>query len=90
MTPPIDAAEFDAHKDLTTIITQYLCRNQDKGFSAKEIAQATGIEEAGVANAMLKLGLADITSKLAGRKKSFSIDDVTVDGVTYFRCRPLE
>jgi hypothetical protein len=25
--PPIDAAEFDAHKDLSTIIVQFLCRN---------------------------------------------------------------
>ena len=45
---PIDAAEFDAHRDLATIITQFLCRNRDKGFSAKEIAQATSISESDV------------------------------------------
>ncbi|MDQ3998810.1 MAG: hypothetical protein M3208_01155, partial [Thermoproteota archaeon] len=59
---PIDAAEFDAHKDVGTIITQFLCRNSDKGYSAKEIAQATGIAEANVNNAMLKLGLSDLAS----------------------------
>jgi len=32
---PIDAAEFDAHKDLGTIITQFLCKNPDRGFSAE-------------------------------------------------------
>ena len=40
---PIDAAEFDAHKEVGSIITQFLCRNSDKGYSAREIAQATGI-----------------------------------------------
>ncbi|MDQ4101413.1 MAG: hypothetical protein M3115_04415, partial [Thermoproteota archaeon] len=59
---PIDAAEFDAYKDVGTIIVQFLCRNSDKGFSAKEIAQATGISEANVNNSMLKLGLSDLVS----------------------------
>ena len=34
--PPIDAAEFDAYKDMSTIIVEFLCRNKDNGFSAKE------------------------------------------------------
>lgn len=83
---PIDAAEFDAYKDVGTIISQFLCRNSDKGYSAKEIAQATGISEAIVNNSMLKLGLSDLASAVAGRKKKFRIDDVTVNGITYYRC----
>ena len=86
MTPPIDAAEFDAHKDLASVINQYLCRDSDKGFSSKEIAQATGIMEADVVNAMLKLGLSDVANKLSGRKIKFRIEDVTVNGVVYYRC----
>jgi Fic family protein len=83
---PIDAAEFDAHKDVGSIITQFLCRNSDKGYSAKEIAQATGIAESTVNNAMLKLGLSDLASTIAGKKKSFRIEDVTINGITYYRC----
>ncbi|MDQ3884129.1 MAG: hypothetical protein M3239_01640 [Thermoproteota archaeon] len=83
---PIDAAEFDAHKDLGTIIGQFLCRNQDKGYSAKEIAQVTGISETDVNNAMLKLGLSDIAGAIAGRRKKFRIEDVTINGITYYRC----
>lgn len=83
---PIDAAEFDAHKDLATIITQFLCRNRDKGFSSQEIAQATGISEADVNGAMLKLGFSDIASMISGRKKTFRIEDVTMAGTTYYRC----
>ena len=86
MSPPIDAAEFDAHRDLSTIITQFLCRNRDKGFSAKEIAQATGIPEADVNSAMLKLGLSDIAGMISGRKKGSRIEDVTIGGTTYYRC----
>jgi Fic family protein len=86
VSPPIDAAEFDAHRDLATIITQFLCRNRDKGFSAKEIAQATGISEADVNSAMLKLGFSDIASMISGRKKSSRIEDVTINGTTYYRC----
>ena len=89
MTPPIDAAEFDAHKDLITIITQFLCRNKDKGFSAEEIAQSTGIAPADVGNAMLKLGLSDLASRLSGRKKQLVIEDVTVNGIVYYRCKSL-
>ena len=83
---PIDAAEFDAHKDLSTIITQFLCRNKDKGFSAKEIAQATGISENDVNNSMMKLSISDIASSISGRKKNFKIHDVTISGVIYYRC----
>lgn len=90
MTPPIDAAEFDAHKDLITIITQFLCRNKEKGFSAIEIAHSTGMSETDVVNAMLKLGLSDVASRLSGRKKNFEIEDVTVNGVIYYRCKSLE
>jgi hypothetical protein len=83
---PIDAAEFDAHKDVGTIITQFLCRNSDKGYSAKEIALATGIAEANVNNAMLKLGLSDLASAIAGKRKKLRIEDVTINGITYYRC----
>ena len=85
---PIDAAEFDAYKDVGTIISQFLCRNSDKGYSAKEIAQATGISEANVNSSMLKLGLTDLASAIAGKKKKFRIEDVTVNGITYYRCVP--
>jgi hypothetical protein len=37
---------------------------------------------------MLKLGLSDLASAVAGRKKKFRIDDVTVNGITYYRCIP--
>jgi DNA-binding transcriptional regulator GbsR (MarR family) len=83
---PIDAAEFDAHKDVGTIVTQFLCRNSDKGYSAREIAQATGLSEANVNNSMLKLGLSDLASAIAGKRKKFQIEDVTINGITYYRC----
>ena len=83
---PIDAAEFDAHKDVGTIVTQFLCRNSDKGYSAREIAQATGISETNVNNSMLKLGLSDLASAIAGKRKKFRIEDVTINGITYYRC----
>jgi DNA-binding transcriptional regulator GbsR (MarR family) len=83
---PIDAAEFDAHKDVGTIVTQFLCRNSDKGYSAKEIAQATGISEANINNSMVKLGLSDLASAISGKKKKFRIEDVTINGITYYRC----
>ena len=83
---PIDAAEFDAHKDVGTIISQFLCRNSDKGYSAREIAQATGLSEANVNNSMLKLGLSDLASAIAGKRKKFRIEDVTINGITYYRC----
>jgi DNA-binding MurR/RpiR family transcriptional regulator len=83
---PIDAAEFAAHKDLGTIIAQFLCRNQDKGYSAREIAQMTGISEADVNRAMLKLGLTDLASAIAGKRKKFRIEDATINGITYYHC----
>ncbi|HKH85210.1 MAG TPA: hypothetical protein VKA40_01560 [Nitrososphaera sp.] len=83
---PIDAAEFDAHKDVGTIVTQFLCRNSDKGYSAREIAQATGLSEANVNNSMLKLGLSDLANAIAGKRKKFRIEDVTINGITYYRC----
>lgn len=86
MSPPIDAAEFEAHKDLSTIITQFLCRNKDKGYSALEIAKATGISEKDVNNAMLKMGFADIAGAVSGRRRKFKIEDVTIDGTIYYRC----
>ena len=100
--PPIDAAEFDAHKDISTIIVQFLCRNKDKGFSAKEIAEAIGINEDKVNYTMLKLGLSDLFSTLTNdravlRKRESSkhririkIEDVTVNGITFYRCIELE
>jgi predicted XRE-type DNA-binding protein len=83
---PIDAAEFDARKDLGTIITQFLCRNADRGFSAKEIAHATGVSKEDVNSAMLKLGFSDLANAIAGRKKKIRIEDVTIGGTTYYRC----
>ena len=83
---PIDAAEFDANKDLATIITQFLCRNRDKGFSATEIAHATGISEADVNNSMIRLSFSEIASSISLRKKNFRIDDVVISGVIYYRC----
>jgi len=83
---PIDAAEFDAQRDVGTIITQFLCRDRDKGFSAKEIAQATGISEDDVNGAMLKLGLSDLVGTISGKKKTVRIEDVTMGGTTYYRC----
>jgi|SRR5919197_5989356 hypothetical protein len=95
--PPIDAAEFDAHKDLSTIIVKFLRRNKEKGFSAKEIAQAVGIREEDVNRAMVKLGLTDLISDLTGgmvpRKHNshishsiIRIEDITINGITYYRC----
>jgi hypothetical protein len=95
--PPIDAAEFDAHRDLSTLIIQFLCRNRDNGFSAKEIAQAIGIREEDVNYAMLRLGMTDLISGITGgimsKKQKFGsgrgaikIEDVTVNGIIYYRC----
>jgi DNA-binding transcriptional MerR regulator len=97
--PPIDAAEFDAHKNLSTIIIQFLCRNREKGFSAKEIAEALGLREEDVNNSMVKLGLTDLFSGFTGgmisRKRgsnsknkevSIRIEDVTINEVIYYRC----
>jgi pantoate kinase len=99
--PPIDAAEFDAHKDMGTIIVEFLCRNKGSGFSAKEIAQAVGIREEDINNVMIKLGLADLISSLTGgivarkqragnRDARIKIEDTIVNGITYYRCRESE
>jgi DNA-binding IscR family transcriptional regulator len=97
--PPVDAAEFDAHKVLSAIIILFLCRNKEKGFSAKEIAEAVGLKEEDVNNSMVKLGLTDLFSGLTGgmilRKRGsnsknkevvIKIEDVTINGVIYYRC----
>lgn len=95
--PPIDVAEFDAHKDLIELIIQFLCRNQEKGFSAKEIGDAIGLKEDDVNNSLLKLSLSDIFGELTGGlisrkygsskyKEIVKIDDVTINGVIYYRC----
>ncbi|HET7148276.1 MAG TPA: hypothetical protein VFI73_07235 [Candidatus Nitrosopolaris sp.] len=97
--PPIDAAEFDAHKDLSAIIIQFLCRNKANGFSAKEIAEAVGLKEEDVNNSMVKLGLADLVKGLTGgiisrtrgstskdKEVAIKIEDVTINGVIYYRC----
>lgn len=97
--PPVEAAEFDAHRNLITIIVQFLCRNKDRGFSAKEIGEAIGIKEDDVNNAMLKLSLTDLVSGLTGgmisRKRTsksqnkqvvIKIEDATINGILYYRC----
>jgi len=96
--PPIDAAEFDAHKDLSEIIIQFLCRNKQKGFSAKEIGEAVGLKEDDVNNSLMKLGLSDLFGGLTGglisrkhesaskQKEVVKIEDVTINGVIYYRC----
>jgi hypothetical protein len=99
--PPIDAAEFDAHKDMSTIIVEFLCRNNDSGYSAKEIAEALGIREEDVNNIMIKLGLVDLINSITGgivaRKQKvgkkdarIKIEDTIVNGITYYRCCEAE
>ena len=99
--PPIDAAEFDAHKDMATIIVEFLCRNKGTGYSAIEIAQILGIREEDVNNIMIKLGLVDLMSSITGgimarkqkvgdRGTRIKIEDTIVNGTTYFRCRETE
>jgi hypothetical protein len=86
MSPPVDAAEFDAQKNISSIIAQFLCRNRDKGYSAKEIAAATGLAESDIVTAMLKLGLSDLLVAITGRSSPFKIEDATINGTTYYRC----
>jgi soluble P-type ATPase len=97
--PPIDASEFEAHKDLNRIVVDFLCRNSDKAFSAKEIAEFTGIREEDVNYLMLKLSFQDVISNLSsiirkaskiGNLSSIRIEDVTIDGTIYYRCVKLE
>ena len=94
---PIGLAEFDAHKNIIAIIVQFLCRNKDNGFSAKEIADSLGLKEEDVNNAMIRLGLSDfirdvtagmISKKLALSKQStlIKVEDVTINGTIYYRC----
>jgi hypothetical protein len=95
---PIDAAEFDAHKNINTVIIQFLCHNKGKGFSAKEIADTIGIKEDEVNHAMVKLGLTELFSNITAgliSKKSDRIDkkltmakieDITINGLIYYRC----
>ena len=95
--PPIDAAEFDAHKDLSELIVQFLCRNKEKGFSAKEIGEAVGLKEDDVNNTLLRLSLSDLFVGLTGglisrklkpskTKEVVKIEDVIINGVIYYRC----
>ena len=74
-----------------------MCRNQDKGFSSKEISQALSLKEEDINYTMLKLGISDflidITKGLTRRnnndipgKTNFRIEDVTINGITYYRC----
>jgi DNA-directed RNA polymerase specialized sigma subunit len=95
---PIDAAEFDAHKNINTVIIQFLCHNKGKGFSAKEIADAVGIKEEEVNHAMVKLSLTELFSNITAgliskkserhdRKPVISkIEDITINGSIYYRC----
>jgi len=82
---------------LKKIIIEFLCRNQDKGFSSKEISQALSLKEEDINYTMLKLGISDflfeLTKGLTRRdnnnitsKTKFRIEDVTVNGITYYRC----
>ncbi|MEO9319277.1 MAG: hypothetical protein ABI361_01255 [Nitrososphaera sp.] len=86
MAPPVDAAEFDAHKEPTEIIVQFLCKNSDKGYSAQEIADVLGLAESDVSNCMVKLGFSDLVSKVTGRKLGARIQDATINGTIYYRC----
>lgn len=99
--PPIDASEFEAHKDLNRIVVDFLCRNSDKAFSVKEIAEFTGIREEDINYLMLKLSFQDVISNLSGiivRRKarsvgnlrSIRIEDATIDGTIYYRCVKLD
>jgi len=95
--PPIDAAEFYAHKNLNAKNIQFFCRKKKKGFSAKEIGEALGLKEEDVNNSMVKLGLTDLFGGLTGgmitrkrrtnsNNKVAKIEDVTINGVIYYRC----
>jgi hypothetical protein len=79
------------------IIIEFLCRHQDKGFSSNEISQVLSLSEEDINYAMLKLGLSDFLVELAQgltrksnnstlEKTKFRIEDVTVNGITYYRC----
>ncbi|HYY67840.1 MAG TPA: hypothetical protein VE572_05790, partial [Nitrososphaeraceae archaeon] len=69
-----------------------------KGFSSKEISQALSLKEDDINYTMLKLGVSDflfeLTKGLTRRnnnndsvgKTKFRIEDVTIDGIIYYRC----
>jgi hypothetical protein len=95
--PPIDASEFEAHRDLNRIVADFLCRNSDKAYSVKEIAEATGMREEDINHSMLKLGFQDMLGSISSiivRGKSWKdpnlgstrIEDVTINGTIYYRC----
>ena len=99
--PPIDASEFEAHKDLNRIVVDFLCRNNDKAFSVKEIAEYTGIREEDINYLMLKLSFQEVISNISGviihrrgskigNLSSIKIEDVTIDGTIYYRCVKLD
>lgn len=99
--PPIDAAEFEAHKDLNRIVVDFLCRNSDKAYSVREIAESTGTKEEDINYLMIKLSFQDVINNLSGiivhRKvsrignlRSIRIEDVTIDGTIYYRCVRLD
>jgi hypothetical protein len=98
---PIEAAEFDAHKNLKKIIIDFLCRNSDKGYSVREISQALGLSDEDINYTMLKLGLSDLVSDFTrgvvhksnnqpNKNKRFRIEDVTINGITYYRCLKIK
>ena len=86
---------------MKNIIIEFLCRNQNKGYSSKEISQALSLKVEEINYAMLKLGLSDflfdLTSGLKrnrtgakGSRMRVRIEDVSVRGVTYYRCFKLD
>ena len=101
ISPPIDAAEFDAQKNVKKIIIEFLCRHPDKGFSSKEISQVLSLSEEDINYTMLKLGLSDFLFELTKgltrkgnnstlERTRFRIEDVTVNGITYYRCLKVD
>jgi hypothetical protein len=86
---------------MKNIIIEFLCRNQNKGYSSKEISLALSLKEEEINYAMLKLGLSDflfdITAGLISsrtnaiaRRARVRIEDVSVGGITYYRCLKLD
>jgi hypothetical protein len=83
------------------IIIEFLCRHRDKGFSSKEISHVLSLSEEDINYAMLKLGLSDFLFELTKgltrkgnnstlEKTRFRIEDVTVNGITYYRCLKVD
>jgi hypothetical protein len=86
---------------MKNIIVEFLCRNQNKGYSSKEISQALSLKEEEINYAMLKLGLSDFLFDLTAglirnrinakpSRARVRIEDVSVGGVTYYRCFKLD